>query len=73
VAPPEPAALASLWGLGVLGVPETLELDPAEFESPDDPQPASASAATASAREILALAVTAGFVMKRLAILPYAL
>ena len=59
----------------MLAAPAALELEPAELESPDDPppQPARASAARASAREILALAVTADFVMKRLVILPCAL
>jgi hypothetical protein len=61
--------------LAELGVPEALELDPAEFDSSDDPppQPASASAAAASARKFLALAFPAGFVMKRLVILRDAL
>jgi hypothetical protein len=63
--PPEPAALTSLWALGVFEVTEALELELVEFELPDDPppQPASTSAATASAREVLALAVLAGFVI----------
>ncbi|HUC08606.1 MAG TPA: hypothetical protein VMR96_11025 [Solirubrobacterales bacterium] len=56
---------AALAALSVLGVLETLVLELAEFESSDDPlpQPASTSAATASAKMILALAVLTGFVI----------